>query len=136
MLAQVKLFADLPVAVPAPAEIGVWLTVLAFLLVIVLTVKQILPARRQPPIEAEFLSREDHAAHEKKDAEEFNKLWVAINAVKDDNNRNKMEILQAGDDRARRIHERMDTVNAGVNQSMQEMPGRIITLLRDTGHIK
>jgi len=106
--------ADLPAPIPAAAETGSWLSVAAFCLAIAVAIKTLWPARRQPPIEAEFLTRADFKAHEERDAKEFAEIrrnyqeaerrWLEkIEEVRQDINLH-------GERRAVALHERLNAI--------------------------
>jgi hypothetical protein len=88
------------------------MNVAALVLAIAVAIKTLWPARRQPPIEAEFLSRADFKAHEAADKAEFAEIrrnyqeaerrWLEkIDEVRQDINLH-------GERRAIALHERLN----------------------------
>ena len=107
--------------IPEPRSLFDFLLVLAFLASLGVNLLTLFKLFRNEPQRREVRFSDVYAAKEEVEylREDFNQLREQARQDRDD-------ILQAGEDRARKLHERIDLI-------IDEMPGKIIELLKNTG---
>jgi hypothetical protein len=121
----------------SPNEIKAWLIVAIGLLGAAVLVKQLLPARRSPPLEAEFVSRADHA----KDIERVNKDVESLRGKFD---RDAEKIINKIDEavadlkmeaslRRKTIYEKIDQCTHELSRRMNDLDKNVSRIDERTG---
>jgi len=123
-------FADAP-----PASFLEWLGSLRWLLDLI-TVAVVLWFQFKPRSEKREISFTEEFARE----EDLQELREDVDALENklaelstQQAADKLELMQAGEQRASRIHQRIEQIQAALHADMQNMPNQLIALLKNTG---
>ncbi len=127
-------FAFLPLAEGPPAGVTEWLAALGWLLGIVVVIMKVFV--RKPSIEAEFVTKRELEETRKEMSRQTHDVKRQYESLSSKFDRDKHEIMAAGEERAKALHERINELVNSTNDQMRDLPGNVIALLKNTGHLR
>jgi hypothetical protein len=116
-----------------PAELGLWLGCLAAFLFIVNQGRKFVGGFREEPRPLITYATKEELRTLREDLRlQLDRVSADVGSIRDEMKSDKHDILEAGESRTERIHQRIDDMEKELNT----IPNQVIVLLRHTGALK